>query len=60
MKKTYWWYIEIVKFHLVARQRKSLKTAALGDYLRVIGVPNLRGGHGAAVLNSGRATDSRV
>jgi hypothetical protein len=29
-KNTYWWYIEIIKFHLVARQRKSLRTPGVG------------------------------
>jgi hypothetical protein len=31
-----------------------------GDYLRIIGVSYLRGGHGAAVVNWGRAMVSRV
>jgi hypothetical protein len=31
-----------------------------GDYLCVIGVPDFRGGHWAAVVNWERATESRV
>jgi hypothetical protein len=37
-----------------------LSRFSLGDYLCVIGVPDLRGGHGAAVVNWGRTTESRV
>jgi hypothetical protein len=36
-----------------------LSCFSLGDYLRVTGMPDLRGDHGAAVVNWGRATESR-
>jgi hypothetical protein len=37
-----------------------LSCFSLGDYLCVIGVPDLRGSHGAAVVNWRRSTESRV
>jgi hypothetical protein len=39
---------------------RILSCFSLRDYLCVVGVPDLRGGHGAAVVNWGRATESRV
>jgi hypothetical protein len=38
----------------------TLSCFYLGDYLCVIGVPDLRGGRGAAVVKWGRATEGRV
>jgi hypothetical protein len=29
--KKYWWFIEILTFHLVVRQRKTLRTPAIAD-----------------------------
>jgi hypothetical protein len=37
-----------------------LSSFSLGDYLCVIGVPDLRGGNGAGVVNWGQATESQA